>query len=224
MILYVKAAEDGTSVGDCPFAQYVRLVLEEKGLEYDVRPCTPETKPQWLIDLFEGKMPALRHRKECYTESEVIAQYLEFFFSNSISLSKPSKHEMKSAEDAIDGIFPSIAKYLKHTPDGDETDNELREGLVESLKRLDAHLSTGDRSGPFLVGSGKEITLLDCGLAPKLYHMSVGLKEFKSNVIDIATSFPAVEKYMQTMFNRESFLNTMYSSETVVWGWNNARS
>ena len=80
MTLYLKAGPDGTSVGDCPFAHYVRIVLNEKGLEYDLKPSTQDTKPQWLIDFYDGSMPALRHRKECYVESDVIAQYLDFFF------------------------------------------------------------------------------------------------------------------------------------------------
>ena len=52
MTIYLKAGPDGTSVGDCPFAQFVRMVLEEKGLEYTVKPCVQETKPSWLVELF----------------------------------------------------------------------------------------------------------------------------------------------------------------------------
>jgi len=81
MMLYVKAGPDGKTLGDCPFAHFVGMVLHEKKLEYDLIPCTQETKPNWLIDFYEGKMPALRHRQECYTESSVIAEYLDFFLS-----------------------------------------------------------------------------------------------------------------------------------------------
>mmetsp|Transcript_29256 Transcript_29256/g.45463 ORF Transcript_29256/g.45463 Transcript_29256/m.45463 type:complete len:250 (-) Transcript_29256:864-1613(-) len=226
MVLYVKAAEDGKSVGDCPFTQYVRMVLEEKGLDYDVRPCTAETKPQWLIELYEGKMPALRHRRECYTESEVIAQYLEFFFSGDeyASLAKPKKKDMSEASEVVGKIFPAIAKYLKHTPDGDDEDDELKNGLGEALSLLEAHLTGEGRTGPFIVGDGEHITLLDCNLAPKLYHMKVGMTAFKDNAVRVDDDFPAVAGYINTMFNRESFIKTKYPEETIVWGWGNARS
>ena len=60
MTLYVKAGPDGKSLGDCPFAHYVRMVLEVKGLEYELKPSVQDTKPSWLIEYYDGKMPALR--------------------------------------------------------------------------------------------------------------------------------------------------------------------
>lgn len=221
MTLYIKAGPDGTSVGDCPFAHFVRMVLNEKNLDYEVRPSTQETKPAWLIEHYDGKMPALRHRKECYTESDVICQYLDFFFQEPTLAG--DKQAMADASEAIDGFFPAVAKYLKHTPDGDEEDTELKANLKAALQKLETHLKRDDRTGPYLVGDGGKVTLVDCSLAPKLYHMQTGLKVFKDNAIDIATDFPAVQAYLDTMFQRPSFVETLYPEETVVWGWSNAR-
>lgn len=221
MTLYIKAGPDGTSVGDCPFAHFVRMVLNEKGLEYDVKPSTQDTKPAWLIEHYEGKMPALRHRKECYTESDVIAQYLDFFFQEpELSL---AKKEMAEASEAVDGFFPAVAKYLKHTPDGDEEDLELKGNLEASLEKLEAFLARDERTGPYMVGDGQKISLVDCSLAPKLYHMSTGLKAFKDNAINVERSYPALQAYMDTMFAQKSFVDALYPEETIVWGWNNAR-
>lgn len=226
MTLYLKAGPDGTSPGDCPFAHYVRMVLEEKGLEYELRPSTAETKPSWLLEHYGGKMPALRHRKECYVESDVIADYLDFFFQDPPLKAKGgnSREASDEAEAAIEGIFPAIAKYLKHTPDGDAADEELRSNLEGVLSRLEEHLKKDGRTGPYLVGDGEKITLLDCGLAPKLYHMQVGLEAFKGNAVDVSKQFPAVQRYMDAAFGRESFKKTVYPKETLTWGWGNARS
>lgn len=222
MTLYIKAGPDGTSVGDCPFAHFVRMVLNEKGLEYEVKPSTQETKPSWLIEHYGGNMPALRHRKECYTESNVIAQYLDFFFQEpELSL---DKKQMAEANDAVDGFFPTVAKYLKHTlDDGDEQDLELKGNLEASLKKLETFLSRDGRTGLYMVGDGEKISLVDCSLAPKLYHMSTGLKAFKDNAIDVAASYPAVQEYMDTMFAEKSFVDALYPEDTVIWGWNKAR-
>ena len=226
MTLYLKAGPDGISVGDCPFAHYVRIVLNEKGLEYDLKPSTQDTMPQWLIDFYDGSMPALRHRKECYVESDVIAQYLDFFFQEPPMSDK--KRFVAKAQDATDGLFPCIAKYLKHTPDGDEEDEALKLSLVEALSRLEDHL--GDepdgekRTGPYFVGIGETFTLVDASLAPKLYHMQTGLKGFKGNAIDTAAEFPKLRKYMDSVFSRQSFVDSIYPEETVVWGWSNART
>ena len=221
MTLYIKAGPDGNSVGDCPFAHFVQMVLHEKNLEFDVRPCTQETKPAWLIEHYGGKMPALRHRKECYTESDVIAQYLDFFFQEPALSGK--KKAMADANEAVDGFFPAVAKYLKHTPDGDDEDLELKVNLESALRKLESHLTRVDRSGPYLVGDGESLTLADCSLAPKLYHMQTGLKAFKDNAIDVGTTFPAVQTYMNILFERQSFVDALYPEETVLWGWSNAR-
>ena len=222
MTLYVKAGSDGTSTGDCPFAHYIRMVLHEKNLDYDLKPTTQETKPTWLIQHYEGKLPALRHRKECYTESEVIAQYIDFFFQKP-ELTIADRDLSEIANQALQGFFPAVAKYLKHTPDGNDQDNELKIGLNTYLQTLEAHLENQDRTGHFLVGDGQTFTLLDCSLAPKLYHLTIGLKAFKNNSIHLETSFPHIHKYMQNVFQRQSFLDTIYTEETVVSGWEKAR-
>lgn len=218
MTLYLKAGPDGTSVGDCPFAHFVRMVLEEKSLEYELQPAVQETKPAWLIEFYQGKMPALRHRKECYVESDVIAEYLDFFFPEP-ALKVADNAAMNAADEAVAGLFPAIAKYLKHTPDGDEEDAALQAGLRESLTKLNTHLTTVD--GPYL--TGKTFTLQDCSLAPKLYHMQTGVKAFKHGSIDFQADFPALAAYMDTVFARSSFQKTVYPTEVVEWGWGGAR-
>eukprot|EP00523_Entomoneis_sp_CCMP467_P014465 CAMPEP_0168774078 /NCGR_PEP_ID=MMETSP0725-20121227/4809_1 /TAXON_ID=265536 /ORGANISM="Amphiprora sp., Strain CCMP467" /LENGTH=245 /DNA_ID=CAMNT_0008823661 /DNA_START=63 /DNA_END=800 /DNA_ORIENTATION=+ len=219
MTLYLKAGPDGTSVGDCPFAHFVRMVLEEKGLEYELRSSTSETKPSWLVDFYEGKMPALRHRKECYVESDVIAEYVDFFFRDP-PLKPQSKEAASSAEEATDGLFPLIAKYLKNTPDGEAVDLEKKADLESGLAKLENHLTTVD--GPFLTGSS--MCKLDCSLAPKLYHMQTGLEAFKNSAINTPEQFPKVAAYMDSVFARDSFKRTVYPKEAVAWGWGNARS
>jgi glutathione S-transferase len=219
MTLYVKPAQDGTSVGDCPFAHFVRMVLAEKGLEYDLLPSTQEAKPQWLLDNYEGKMPALRHRKECYVDSEVIAQYLDFFFKEpELSVLDPS--ETEKASTVLDGFFPAMAKFTKHRPNGDDEDKVKQTALEEKLQGIEDHLNSEGRVGPYLVGNGEQFTLLDCSLAPKLYAMDVCLGQLKDNAIDLNGKYPKLRKYMDDVFDRPSFKSTVeYGPETVVWGW-----
>ena len=52
MELYIKAGPDGTSVGDCPFAHFVRAVLSMKGLE-----CTVSSDCVFfLLNIFAKKL------------------------------------------------------------------------------------------------------------------------------------------------------------------------
>lgn len=221
MTLYIKAGPDGTSPGDCPFAHYVRMVLHEKSLPYDLVPSTQSTKPDWLIDHYGGSMPALRHRKECYVESDVIAQYLDFFFVDP-ELSPYPKPVMGKVSKCTDGFFPAVAKYLKHTTD-DEVEVELRQNLEMALGKMEEYLQSNERTGKYLVGNGEAFTILDCALSPKLYHLSVGLKAFKDGAVDMERQFPLLKQYMDGVFDRDSFKESLYPEETVVWGWSNAR-
>eukprot|EP00527_Entomoneis_sp_CCMP2396_P004427 CAMPEP_0198145494 /NCGR_PEP_ID=MMETSP1443-20131203/23888_1 /TAXON_ID=186043 /ORGANISM="Entomoneis sp., Strain CCMP2396" /LENGTH=234 /DNA_ID=CAMNT_0043809167 /DNA_START=189 /DNA_END=890 /DNA_ORIENTATION=+ len=214
MTLYIKAASDGTSIGDCPFGHFVRMVLEEKGLEYELQPSVQETKPSWLLEFYDGKMPALRHRKECYVESDVIAEYIDFFFKDP-PLKAADKEVMEAAEEAAAGLFPAIAQYLKNTPDGDDADIEKKENLEQSLSTLENHLTIV--GGPLITGSS--MTILDCSVAPKLYHMQTGIEAFKDNAINVETQFPALAAYMEAVFARDSFQKTLYAKEVVTWGW-----
>jgi len=213
----LKAAEDGVSAGDCPFAHSVRMVLHEKGLDYDLFPTVQDTKPTWLVEHYEGKLPALRHRKECYVESDVIMQYLDYFFPKpEMTASRALKGK---TNEAVDGFFPAVAQYLKHTPDGDDDDVELKFNVESALERLEDHLSAVE--GDFLCGD--QFTLQDCAMAPKLYHMKTGIQAFKNGSIDVKAKFPNVNRYMDKVFGRSSFIDALYPEDVIVWGWGNAR-
>ena len=224
MTLYVKAGPDGTSLGDCPFAHFVRMILDIKGLEYELIPCVQDTKPGWLKEYYDGKLPALRHRKECYVESDTIAAYLDFFFPKP-ELTPPNADEADAAAAAVEGVFPAVAQYVKHTPDGDEVDAEKKANLEAVLQRLNDHLSAVARKGPYFVGDGTVIRMNDCKLAPVLYHMCTSVTAFKgANVIDLTRNFPAVKAYTDHMFGSDaSFQKTVYPAEVIIWGWDNAR-
>lgn len=113
-----------------------------------------------------------------------------------------------------------MAKFIKHSPNGDEEDKEKQAELEEKLSVLEAHLGKDGRTGPYLVGNGETFTLLDASMAPKLYALGVCLKELKGNPVDFDGKYTAVRKYMDDVFERPSVKSTSeYGPETVTWGW-----
>jgi len=124
------------------------------------------------------------------------------------------------------GFFPAVAQYLKNTEEG-EVEEEKLDRLNQVLTKLDNHLAqTAEAHANPQTNLEKpgQVSLRDCTLAPQLYHLSVGIKEFKSNIPNIAEDYPAVQAYMDNIFARPSFIKTVYPPETVIWGWGNARS
>ena len=224
MVLYVKAAEDGTSVGDCPFAHYIRLILEEKGLAYTIKPCSgQEDKPTWLLDYYEGKLPCLRHKKEAYVESNVIAAYIDYFFPTETKPTAETKAALAKAEDALDGFFPAVAGYLKDVEGDDDETSESLANLKDKLAALEDHLTNAGDGYLDLSGNSDVFSVLDCRLVPQLYHLTVGIEKFKNKRPDLETEFPKIYGYLQRSMDRPSFQATQYAPETIEWGWTNAR-
>jgi glutathione S-transferase len=61
----------------CPYCARVRIVLAEKGIEYDTVEIDLRDRPDWIYDLNpSGKVPVLDD-EFVLPESEVIMEYLE---------------------------------------------------------------------------------------------------------------------------------------------------
>jgi len=230
MSLYIKPGIEDKSHGDCPFAQYIRMVMEELGLEHEVLPVTPEDKPQWLLEHYEGKLPCLRHRSEAYVESDVIVQYLDYFFGKDKLLGVGSKEERETAAEAAD-LFGNIVRFFKCVVDFDGPEKNIDHllALNVALRGLERHLSIEGRDGPFLTGDGAVFSAMDCSLMPKLYHLEIGLRTFKANEnegippIDLIIEYPKINEYMEHVKLLDSWKKTVYPEDVVVWGWSNAR-
>jgi len=211
MELFVKAGPDGTSVGDCPFTHFVRAVMAFKGLDCQVRPCTPESKPEWLVKNCGGKMPCLRDDERTVTDSSEIVRYIDQKFP------KPqfySGAEVDAASTLLSGLFPALANYIKKV----EYDPELEEKLLEETAKLENLLEKSE--GPFLFGGN--LSVLDLRLAPQLYHMSTTLAKYQPQTLP-KVSRTHVGLYTETMQGHLAISSTSYPPEMIIWGWDRAR-
>jgi len=211
MELYLKAGPQGSSeIGDCPFAHYVRCVLQFKGLDYKLIPCTPDTKPSWLLNELNGKMPCIRMEEMKLADSGEIAKYLEATYK------EPSLSD-SNLEDAMamqGPLFPAMARFVKSV----EFDAQKEEHLIEELRKLDLHFA----SNKYLTGN--KLTLADYSLAPKLYHLDITIHHFYPDTRrKIKERFQHLENYMTQMFEDSAFDATKYPHDVVIWGWTNAR-
>lgn len=61
-----------------PFVRKVRLLLAEKGLDYQLEAIAPFGQPAWYREISPlGRIPALRDGDLALADSSVICQYLE---------------------------------------------------------------------------------------------------------------------------------------------------
>ena len=210
MELYLKAGPQGTSVGDCPFAHYVRCVLHFKGLECKVLPCTAETKPAWLINECSGKMPCLRIDGLTITESGEIVKYIEKTYTEP-SLTVPNLNEAMQIQA---NMFLPMAKFLKSK----EFDEGKENDLITELNKLNEHFG----KNKYLAGDS--LSLADYSLGPKLYHLDIAVDHFYPDTRKkIKNTCENLENYMTLIFEDSSFEATKYPHDVVIWGRTNAR-
>jgi glutathione S-transferase len=61
-----------------PFVRKVRLLLAEKGLDYQLEIVAPFNQPDWFMEISPlGRIPAFRDGEVTLADSSVIAQYIE---------------------------------------------------------------------------------------------------------------------------------------------------
>jgi len=212
MELYIKAGPDGCSVGDCPFAHFVRAVVAYKGQDCKVIPCTRDTKPPWLVSDHAGKMPCLKYKEDIITESSAIADYLDKTFPEPPFLGGAAVEQVCST---ISGFFPAMARFVKTV----EFRPELEEALLAELAKLENILA--ESSGDYLCGG--TLSLADLSLAPKLFHLKTTLMEFSPTTWEKVRVFTKLCSYLETMLATPCISGTCYPAEVVVWGWGQAR-
>ncbi len=77
-------------------------------------------------------------------------------------------------------------------------------------------------SGEYLLGDS--VSLLDCSLAPKLYHLDAAVGKFHPEARKkLLEECPAVKEYSDRIFQHEAFKATKYDPAVVEWGWTEAR-
>lgn len=70
-----------------PFVRKVRLLLAEKGLDYQLEIIAPLQQPDWFYDISPlGRIPGFKHDDLALADSSVIGQYLEERFPETPAL------------------------------------------------------------------------------------------------------------------------------------------
>lgn len=219
--MYLKSNKDGTQIGDCPYAQFVQLVLLKKGLKYNIKPTLSSSKPAWLVEKYEGKLPALVHSDKTIVDSLAIAEYIEKSFPHS-SLTRQGAYSYQEVIEKTSGFFPALSASIKNK---DASQDATLLAAVESqLDNLDEIL----RSTPGQYICGIELTLADLYLLPQLYHAMVALDHFKDVEIlhvDGEPKRPAFENYFNRLLDMEEFNDkrAYYNVDQVISGWKTAR-
>jgi glutathione S-transferase len=171
----------------CPYCARVRIVLAEKGVEYETVQIDLDDRPAWIYEKNPlGKVPVLEEDTFVLPESAVINEYLEERYP------EPALWPADPGERALGRLlvfrFDELSKpyyALRRGEDG------AAERLDAALRRLDVVLE----AQPYL--SGSDFGLADAGYVPWVLRardrMGVPLE-----------TFPALSGWVERLIARPS--------------------
>jgi glutathione S-transferase len=171
----------------CPYCARVRIVLAEKGIEYETVAIDLDDRPAWIYEKNPlGRVPVLEEDAFVLPESAVIDEYLEERYP------EPPLWPADAAERAFGRLlvfrFDQLSKpyyALRRGEDG------AGERLGSELAKLNAVLD----ARPYL--SGREFGLADAAYVPWI------LRARDRMGVDVA-SFPALSEWLERLSGRSS--------------------
>ena len=186
------------------YSHRVRMVLAEKGVTVDIIDVDPSHKPEDLAEINPyNSLPTLLDRDLVLYEANVIMEYLDERFPH------PPLLPVYPVQRALSRLWITrVEKEWSGRLDvlmagkGRETViTRARKELRESVISIAPIFS----EKPFFMN--EEFTLVDCCVTPilwRLKHAGISLPE---------RSTRPLQKYMQTMFERESFRQSLSETE-----------
>lgn len=197
------------------------MALQLKGVDYDVVPCTQETKPQWLLEEVDGKMPCVCHAGVPHTETSEILSWVDQEFPEP-SLAPPDDLNLSENFTSFFGLFPALARYTKNTDPDQDSDLKLDLQIkLSSLRAVLGQVRVSNPAGAFLCG--EQPTLLDCSLLTKLYVLETATAHFKGFSLADFPETDEVRMYYDKGSALKEFMAGAYPPDVATWGWGQAR-
>lgn len=191
------------SDGEDHYSHRVRIVLAEKAVTVDIIDVDPFNKPEELADINPyNELPALVDRELVLYEPNVMMEYLDERFPHPplLPVYPVARAESRLYMYRIQRDWAVLVDTILTSKDRDAVETaqkELRESLIS--------VSPIFEEKPYFMS--EEFTIVDCCLAPILWRLPVlGVEIDKSQA-------PGLYKYMDLVFDRESFKESLSEAE-----------
>jgi RNA polymerase-associated protein len=186
----------------CIRSHQVRFVLREKGITTDIQNVDGKKVPEDLIALNPyASIPTLTDRELVIYDSGVIIEYLDERYPHPplMPVSPVDRAKIRLALVSLEDDIVSTAIELDAAL-GSRNENSLRKKLKSMLN---SSLDLFSVNKYFL---NDELTVIDCVLAPILWRL-----EYFG--ISLGKEHKAITDYMERVFSRETFQNSLSEDE-----------
>ena len=186
----------------CIRSHQVRFVLREKGITTDIQNVDGKKVPEDLIALNPyASIPTLTDRELVIYDSAVIIEYLDERYPHPplMPVSPVDRAKIRLALVSLEAEIVSTAIELDAAL-GSRNENSLRKKLKSMLN---SSLDLFSVNKYFL---NDELTVIDCVLTPILWRL-----EYFG--ISLGKEHKAITDYMERVFSRETFQNSLSEDE-----------
>lgn len=208
-------------VSASPFVRKVRVVLAEKGLEYESVPVFPgpQAPPDWRKTSPLGKVPAYKDGDRTVNDSSVICAYIERTAPEP-RLYPADPYEYARAlwfeEYGDGGMTPVVGakifftrivgpRFMGQAPDEAAVEKAIAEDLPPLFDYLESQIG-----GDFLVG--KSLTIGDVGIGTQFVNLQ------HAGVTPDAKRWPKLARYVAGILGRPSF-SALIQEEKAAFGF-----
>ncbi|HEU4622325.1 MAG TPA: glutathione S-transferase N-terminal domain-containing protein [Burkholderiaceae bacterium] len=200
MILY-----SGTT---CPFSQRCRLVLFEKGMDFEIRDVDLFNKPEDISVMNPyGQVPILVERDLTLYESNIINEYIDERFPHPQLMPADPVARAKTRLFLFTiekEIFSHVSVLENRSPKGQEKAQEkARQSIRDQLTQL-APLFQKNK-----YWLGEDFSMIDVAIAPLLWRLD-------HYGIELPKSAAPVMKYGERVFSRPAYIEALTPSEKVM--------
>jgi stringent starvation protein A len=200
MVLY-----SGTT---CPFSQRCRLVLFEKGMDFEVRDVDLFNKPEDISTMNPyGQVPILVERELILYESNIINEYIDERFPHPQLM--PADPLMRSRARLM--LFNFEKELFVHvnvlendkSKSSEKANDRARSEIRDRLTTL-APLFLKNK---YMLGD--EFSMLDVAVAPLLWRLD-------HYGIELSKTAAPLMKYAERIFSRPAYIEALTPSEKVM--------
>lgn len=184
------------------FSHRVRIVLAEKGINFDTIDVDPASPPEDLMELNPyGGVPTLVDRDLVLYDAQVIMEYLDERFPHPplMPVDPVSRAQSRMTLCRIQRDWDDLVAQLQSGKDSARAAKELRESLTV--------ISPIFEQKPYFMSD--ELSLLDCAVAPILWRL-------KSFGISLPPAAKALNDYAERLFSLDSFKASLTEKESEL--------
>lgn len=187
----------------CPFSHRCRIVLYEKGMDFQVIDVDLFNKPEDIAVINPyNRVPVLVERELILYEPNIINEYIDERFPHP-QLMPPDPIMRARARQLLSTMEREIFAYIepleKNAKTADKARTEIRNRLTELAPMFSKQ--------KFLLGD--EFSMLDVAIAPLLWRLD-------HYGIELPKTAAPLMKYAERIFSRQGFIDALTPSEKVM--------